>query len=67
MANENGTEHSYKVYKMVKSGYSIFFGSSFYAPLFVISFKDKNEAVKWIIENGKRKIDYTIVEVFRNL
>jgi hypothetical protein len=55
---------SFKVYRMVRTGFNFLFTKSYYGLLAVASFSSLAEAEKWIAEIGKKKVEYTILETF---
>jgi hypothetical protein len=65
MANQYGTEHQFKVYKIVSNGSTGDFQTA-YSLVYVKSFDDRTLAEDWLINHGERHADYTILETFRN-
>lgn len=65
MANENGYQKSYKVYRIVQNGKVQDF-QTFYGYVYINSFDSNEDAEDWIINEGERNIDYTVVQVIRN-
>jgi hypothetical protein len=64
MANKHGYDLGYVVYKIVGSNQ----GPSFEMTNTLVqikSFDEEDGAHQWIIEEGERQVDYTIVKVYR--
>ncbi len=61
----NTTNHAFIVYKIKVSWPQFFFGASF-GLSFAASLPDLKAAQDWIVQNGKSKVNYTILEVYRN-
>ena len=60
---EHTTETIYKIYKIWRISVGIFRVQD--VLLFTYeSFKNREDAVKWIYEHAKKRADYTILEVF---
>ncbi len=65
MAIEHGAERLFKVYRLLRSGSSLRF-KNIYSLEQVVSFNGRAEAESWITESGKKKMEYTILEVIIN-
>jgi len=66
MANQHGFQRLYKVYRFASNGQVQDF-QTFYGYIYVTSFESEEEAEDWIINEGDRNIDYTIIPVIRNI
>jgi hypothetical protein len=59
------TNHAFIVYKVKGIWRSSIFGATF-GLSFAASLPDRKAAEEWIVRDGKTKINYTILKVFRN-
>ena len=61
---EQKTYHAFIVYRvrMILTQVSFMNTNGF---TFIESFPDRESAEKWIVEKGKRNVNYTVLEVFR--
>ncbi len=59
------TNHAFLVYKVKGIWPQSIFGATF-GLTFAASLPDRKAAEDWIIHDGKKKINYTVLEVFRN-
>jgi hypothetical protein len=57
------TQQSFNVYRVQAT--ALFWLSSFHGFLFMKSFGTRMEAEKWIRESGKRKAEYTILDIIK--
>jgi hypothetical protein len=64
MATQYETQITFRVYEIVRTG-SVGAFETAYGLVYVQSFDNRDEAAQWIKEDGKRNVDYTIIEVFR--
>ena len=61
---EQRTFHAFIVYRVRMLWSQVaFMNTNGFA--FIESFPDRESAEKWIVEKGKRNVNYTVLEVFR--
>lgn len=64
MAENQSYDLGYIVYEIVKTGAVRAFENA-YSLIHVKSFQDEADAQNWIIDEGERQVNYTVLPVYR--